>query len=238
MDGVDVSKGKVGIVMKHTPTEFHVQFGGVEPLSKFKSEGKSKKGKDRFAPAMALTVHKSQGKTLSRNVVINPSRLFERNHLYVALTRATGFDHIYLTEPLTLDNLVRSVYVIGHSQIGVNSPLSRMVTRYAHEQTEETILSLPFLEKMRETQLNKCCYCEVPMVDTYGYDDFITLERIDDNKKHTIDNVRLACSSCNSSHRKELPNPIIPLSGVQIHEPEDQPELYIDHDQLLNLTSR
>ena len=148
---------------------------------------------------MALTVHKSQGKTLTRNVIIDPTRLFERNHLYVALTRATMFTNIYLTSPITLYQFARSVYVINRSYAHDNNPLSRMLHRYIHEDPN---MSLSFLEEMRKAQKNECCYCKVPMTDTYGKDEFITLERIDDSKRHKVDNVKLACFKCNSNHIK------------------------------------
>jgi hypothetical protein len=50
--------------------------------------------------AYAMTVHKSQGKTIHGNLIINPTRLFAKNHLYVAITRATSLNNIYLTAPI------------------------------------------------------------------------------------------------------------------------------------------
>jgi ATP-dependent exoDNAse (exonuclease V) alpha subunit len=59
----------------------------------------------------ACTVHVAQGGTYKRNVIINPTRLFEKNHLYVALTRATKFNSIYLTNPIRLDVFNKTCYV-------------------------------------------------------------------------------------------------------------------------------
>jgi len=59
----------------------------------------------------ASTVHKAQGSTYSGNVIINPSRLFEKNHLYVALTRAIKFSSIYLTEPININTFIQTCYV-------------------------------------------------------------------------------------------------------------------------------
>lgn len=56
----------------------------------------------------ASTVHKAQGSTYLGNVVINPTKLFEKNHLYVALTRAVRFSNIYLTEKITMDILEKT----------------------------------------------------------------------------------------------------------------------------------
>ena len=61
---------------------------------------------------MCNTVHKAQGKTMSDNVVINPNSLFEKHHLYVALTRATKFDSIILTEPITMRIFKMTCYVV------------------------------------------------------------------------------------------------------------------------------
>lgn len=61
--------------------------------------------------AYAITIHKSQGKTIPGNVMINPTRIFTQNHLYVALTRATSLSKIFLTAPITMDTLVRSCRV-------------------------------------------------------------------------------------------------------------------------------
>lgn len=61
--------------------------------------------------AYAITIHKSQGKTIPGNVMINPTRIFTQNHLYVALTRATSLSKIFLTAPITMDTLIRSCRV-------------------------------------------------------------------------------------------------------------------------------
>lgn len=71
----------------------------------------SAKKKSAYNLAYALTVHKSQGKTIKKNLIINPSRLFEKHHLYVALTRATKFDSIILTEPITMETMINTAYV-------------------------------------------------------------------------------------------------------------------------------
>lgn len=112
LDKRKVPNGKVGVILKNEKTDFQVKWAD-ESISKFRSAGEVKKGKSRFKVAMALTVHKSQGKTLKRNVVIDPTRLFERNHLYVALTRATKFENIYLTESVTFNQFIKTVFVEG-----------------------------------------------------------------------------------------------------------------------------
>jgi hypothetical protein len=77
--------------------------------------------------------------------------------------------------------------------------LERMLTKYI---IEEPALTLEFLEVMKKQQKNKCCYCAVGMCDVFGQNHSITLERIDDNKPHILTNIKYACFSCNSAHRK------------------------------------
>lgn len=65
----------------------------------------------QFTPAYAVTVHKAQGDTITGNLLIDPSRLFADNHLYVALTRATCFDCVYLAKKISLSVFKKTVYV-------------------------------------------------------------------------------------------------------------------------------
>ena len=154
----------------------------------------------RFTPAYGLTIHKSQGKTITRNVIINPTRLFAKNHLYVALTRATKFSSVFFTARMSFKTFCDTVNVQQHNSNTItNARLQRMVKKY---KKEEANLSLQFLEEMRINQKNKCCYCGVGMCDIFGQSNSITLERTDDSKTHILTNIKFACFSCNSSHRK------------------------------------
>jgi ATP-dependent exoDNAse (exonuclease V) alpha subunit len=105
-----VANGDIGIVISIAPVRIQWDDGNI---STFKSVGKNKSGKPRFTPAMALTVHKAQGKTIKRHVIINPTRLFSKNHLYVALTRATKFSNVYFTHPISMHTFSKTVNVIG-----------------------------------------------------------------------------------------------------------------------------
>ena len=96
-----ITKGGIGVISSVSP--FMIVFNNVE--YEFKSTS-------NFTPAHGLTVHKAQGKTIKRNVIINPSRLFSKNHLYVALTRAVKFSNVYFTEPITLNVFKRTVNVV------------------------------------------------------------------------------------------------------------------------------
>ena len=195
LDKNKVANGKIGIVVLNEPLDFRVQW--AEGISRFRSAGQVKNGKSRFKMATAVTVHKSQGKTLKRNVVINPTRLFERNHLYVALTRATRFNNVFLTEPITFRQFAKTVFVSGYSRAAVSCRLSRMVKKYIEE---EPRLTVGLLTQMRVAQFNKCCYCNISMCDSFGYDSSITLERVCNDKPHILENIKLACFKCNSAH--------------------------------------
>jgi hypothetical protein len=209
LGGSRIPKGKVLTVIKNEHGDFQVSDNPILGVThRFKSAGllKPGKGKSRFAPAMALTVHKSQGKTLRGNVVIDPTRLFERNHLYTALTRATCFVNIHLTAPIVFHQFARTAFVVGVSKEPTNLNSKRLESMVATYKHEEPRLTYKFLSDMRVTQNNFCCYCKAPMVDTFGYDDSITLERIDDAKRHVLENVKLACFKCNSLHVKDPNN--------------------------------
>ena len=111
-----VPNGKVGILKEINDKYLKIDFGFQE-LCKFentlnKCRSSKSKNKKRFSLAHGLTIHKAQGKTIKRNVIINPTRLFSKNHLYVALTRATNFESIHLTSELELDVFCKTVNVI------------------------------------------------------------------------------------------------------------------------------
>jgi len=192
---IQIPNGRIGIVVQRTENKIHINFEGIG-ICEFKGK------RDEFKPAYALTVHKSQGRTLKGKVVIDPTRLFDKNHLYVALTRASAFQNIYLTAPISLKVFAKTCFVWGITDMATpntDQRLSAMVKRYREEEPK---LTVEFLREMRQSQGNKCCYCEVHLADKFGFDNSITLERIDDEKKHILSNIKLACFKCNSAHRK------------------------------------
>ena len=107
-EGNTVANGDIGIVLNISP--LRIQWDD-DTISTFRSIGKNKSGKQRFTPAYALTVHKAQGRTIKNNVVINPTRLFSKNHLYVALTRATTFSNVYFTKKIIINTFSKTVQV-------------------------------------------------------------------------------------------------------------------------------
>ena len=74
-EGFKCSNGKIGVVVENTDEVFTVDFGD-NCIANFRSSGqvcgKATNGKSKFSPAHALTVHKSQGKTMTKNVIIDP----------------------------------------------------------------------------------------------------------------------------------------------------------------------
>jgi len=203
---VKIPNGRIGVVVVNQATagrkgKFIVNFEGLG-LCEFKGN------RDEFKPAYAVTVHKAQGRTMKGKVVIDPTRLFDKNHLYVALTRASTLRNVYLTEPISLRVFAKTCFVIGITDMSKANPhwrLDAMVKRYkdeARDITNGSELTTEFLRGMRQAQENKCCYCAVHLADKFGFDDSITLERIDDEKKHILTNIKLACFKCNSAHVK------------------------------------
>ena len=192
---IKIPNGRIGAVRTNQKGKFTVDFEGIG-ICEFKGK------RDEFQPAYAVTVHKAQGRTMKGKVVIDPSRLFDKNHLYVALTRASTLRNVYLTEPISLRVFAKTCFVNGitdKAKPNTNQRLDAMVKRYKHEEPK---LTTEFLRGMRQAQENMCCYCKVHLADKFGFDNSITLERIDDEKKHILSNIKLACFKCNSAHVK------------------------------------
>ena len=204
-----IPNGRIGVVVAHGHTSsttgikrgspLYIQFEGFSEVCEFKGK------RDEFKPAYAVTVHKAQGRTLKGKVVINPSRLFDKNHLYVALTRASNFNSIYLTEPISLRVFAKTCFVIGITDKANTTPSWRLASMVKRYKAEEPRLTVDFLQGMRQAQNNTCCYCKIHMADKFGFDNSITLERINDEKKHVLTNIKLACFKCNSSHQGQKP---------------------------------
>ena len=197
--------GSIGIITEMQRGSFKIEMNGKS--YRFKGVGKNTSGKSRFTPAYGLTIHKAQGKTIKRNVIINPTRLFSKNHLYVALTRATKFNSIFLTHPITFDVFKKTVNVMRTEEPRISTTrFGRMLNTYLKE---EPRLTLQYLQSMRDEQKNKCKHCGISMCDEFGYPNSITLERINDAGLHTLDNVVLYCFSCNSNHIKLKEKPTL-----------------------------
>ena len=96
--------GRLGIVRSLAPIS--IEFDGN--VSKFARQSSIH---NICKLGYAITVHKAQGKTISRYVNIDPSRMFTQNHLYVALTRATRGDYIRFTKPLTMSSMKKTCRV-------------------------------------------------------------------------------------------------------------------------------
>ena len=101
---------------------------------------------------------------------------------------------------MSFNTFCKTVNVKAFTTSIKSNRLERMVNTYI---TEEPKLTLEFLQDMKDKQKNACCYCSVSMCNKYGQPQSITLERVDDSKKHILNNIKLACSACNSGHRKK-----------------------------------
>ena len=194
--GKVICNGQVGRVAMNNPMHFMViwtEAGEDKITPDMVSVFKGGTYLKSFDPAMCLTIHKAQGQTKTGNVAIDPSRLFDRNHLYVALTRATKFENIYLTEPITEHTFSKTCMIEGISLRDYR--LKRMAEKYSPEDPKMTFKHLRLLQTK---QNNKCHFCGCVMFDEFGLDTSVTLDRLDNNKTHTVDNCVLSCFRCNS----------------------------------------
>jgi len=114
--------GSIGTVTKVNSTVF-VEIDGttheVEPAvwEKYKysyNQATKKLSRDVVAEftqfplrlAWAVTIHKSQGATYERAIVDLGTRVFSPGQTYVALSRLTGLDGLYLTRPLRPSDII------------------------------------------------------------------------------------------------------------------------------------
>lgn len=67
--------------------------------------------------AYAFTIHKSQGQTYDRALLDLTSHIFAPGQLYVALSRVRSLSGIYLTEPLTISDIIadRAIFDYLHA---------------------------------------------------------------------------------------------------------------------------
>ena len=82
---------------------------------------------------------------------------------------------------------------------------SKQADRKSSRGIPENYITAQRLEFVRKLQKNKCIYCDAEM-QTYNRreSDGLTIERIWNDKPHTLTNCFLACRTCNSKHAHTL----------------------------------
>lgn len=114
--------GTIGIIAALNPNSIAVTIKGTthtidkETWKKYEYEFDSKENKlikvevgqfNQFPvkPAYAITIHKSQGKTYDKVILKYDGNAFAAGQTYVALSRCSSYEGLYLEKPLTLEDI-------------------------------------------------------------------------------------------------------------------------------------
>lgn len=101
-------------VQKHTWEK--IQYNFDTKTKRFKSEVVGKLTQYPMKPTYAVTIHKSQGKTLDCVILNLDSDLFINGQLYVALSRVTDINGLFLTR-----NILRKDIIVNKELISISN---------------------------------------------------------------------------------------------------------------------
>jgi hypothetical protein len=147
--------------------------------------------------AFSITNYLCQGLEYSNKVFIVMDRLFEDNMLYVCLSRAKNAEQIYLVN-------------VSHGSKICNAEMNikKKLNKYKNDDKAKGFmfdLDIEYVMSLRKEQNDKCKHCNADMLFE-NYSPFsmkqFSVDRIDDTKGHTKDNVVLSCFGCNCRHKK------------------------------------
>jgi len=158
-----------------------------------------------FSYPYAYTGHSLQGDTIDKPIVIFDSQ-FEhvtRKWLYVALTRSSNLDNVYVFEGKKVFHIPEAD--IDNKIIGyMRQDGSRIVSKRTND-INRNYIDVPWVLKQSKLQMHRCSCCsEVMNVENDGSMLDWTVDRIDSEKCHTKDNCTLMCWHCNISKKNNI----------------------------------
>lgn len=166
-----------------------------------------------FRVSYCITVHKTQGDTITEDFTIWEHERMSRRMLYTALTRAKHAQQISLGE------LPEGFKAYDYR---VHKNLDTKLRSHLHTDKRDKLLPAcdmtvaDYLHKIEESG-KQCTHCgeEVKLKNfstknPTKWAKQVTLDRKDNSKGHTRDNVVIACLACNRSHHWELSGPTPP----------------------------
>ena len=161
------------------------------------------KGKwgDDWALGYALTVHSSQGLTIEdpQKVWIVDDYLQWSNLAYLAVSRVRYLNQLArCCPPPDADGRPPPAYDEAVARKNIGRKL-QAYKRVDAAKGHKCNLRLQDVEALKEKQSNRCAACNIELLWCYEPKDTrqFSVDRIDNAKGHTCDNVRLACLECN-----------------------------------------
>jgi len=147
-----------------------------------------------FLMAYCYTTHKAQGSTFTMDYTIWDWDAMESDLKYTALSRATKVQQVSFGEGQQPDVGITDFFkkkMVGHS-------------KYDDEKGYANDLTLNYVVGLFNRQRGCCCWCGCDLNVVSKVDTQASIDRLDDRKGHTKDNVVISCWSCNRNHLKTV----------------------------------
>lgn len=151
-----------------------------------------------FSYPYAYTGHSLQGDTIDKRIVIFDAH-FERvtrKWLYVALTRGSDMDCVYVFE---------GKKVIQIPEADIDNKIVGYMRQDGARIISKNYIDVPWVLQKSKSQMHRCSCCsEVMNMENDGSMLDWTVDRIDSDKTHTKDNCTLMCWHCNISKKDNI----------------------------------
>lgn len=149
----------------------------------------------------ALTIHSSQGLTIydPRKVWIIDDFLQWSNLAYLAVSRVEFMHQLErVTGPPDEGSEIRQL-----TEQQLRNVVARKLVGYIYQDKNKGLngfnLKVNYILQLRDSQDNRCAACNIELLWAYAPKDTqqFSVDRLDNSKGHTRDNVRLTCLECN-----------------------------------------